>query len=167
MEQEVSRQMNEALPTQAFAELWPLGVYFLSVVVLVLLMLGISWLLNAKPQRPDSIDRNAPYESGIVSLGYGRFRISVHFYMVAMLFVLFDLEVVYIIAWAIAWDSVGWAGYWGLLVFAGILTVGLAYEWRMGALNWAPPAREIPPIRRPIELTQPISPGEQIGGGAT
>lgn len=156
--------MNEALPTQSFAELWPLGVYFLCVVALVLAMLGVSWLLNHKPSKSDPAARNQPYESGIVSIGFGRFRMSVHFYLVAMLFVLFDLEVVYIIAWAIAWDAVGWSGYWGLLVFAGILVVGLAYEWRMGALDWAPPKREVPPIRKPIALTTPAKPGEQIGG---
>ena len=150
--------MNEALPTQAFAELWPLGVYFLCVIALVLLMLGVSWILSQKASRPDVPGRNQPYESGIVSLGFGRFRLTAHFYVVAMLFVLFDLEVVYIIAWAIAWDSVGWAGYWGLLVFIGILTVGLAYEWRMGALSWHPRARRVPPIRRPIELTPPAAP---------
>lgn len=163
--------MIEANPTQSFAELWPLGIYFLCVVVLVLLMLGISWLLNQKPSKPDSIARNQPYESGIVSLGYGRFRLSMHFYLVAMLFVLFDLEVVYLIAWAIAWDSVGWSGYWGLLVFVGILTVGLAYEWRMGALDWAPPKRRVPAIRKPITLTAPAltlssGSGEQIGRSA-
>lgn len=159
--------MNEAMPTQAFAELWPLGVYFLCVIALVGLMLGVSWLLSQKSPNPGSSDRNQPYESGIVSLGFGRFRMAAHFYVVAMLFVLFDLEVVYIIAWAIAWDSVGWAGYWGLLVFVGILTVGLAYEWRMGALDWHPQPRKVPPIRRPIELTPPAGPGERIGGGAS
>ena len=155
--------MNDSVPTQAFAELWPLGVYFLCVIALVLLMLGVSWLLSQRSRGPGSAGRNQPYESGIVSIGFGRSRLTAHFYVVAMLFVLFDLEVVYIIAWAIAWDSVGWSGYWGLLVFIGILTVGLAYEWRIGALEWHPQPREIPPIRRPIIVTQPALATNQPG----
>jgi NADH-quinone oxidoreductase subunit A len=138
---------------QAFQELWPLGLYLFFVLALVAGMLIISALLGQRsPSAASKRGRNEPYESGIVSVGFGRFRISAHFYLVAMLFVLFDLEVVYIIAWAIAWDAVGWSGYWGLLVFVGILVAGLAWEWRMGALEWHPGGREVPEIQRPLQL---------------
>lgn len=139
---------------QAFQELWPLGVYLLCVLALVGAMLGVSWLLSQRPSSPDRAARNEPFESGILSIGFGRFRVSAHFYLVAMLFVLFDLEVVYIIAWAIAWDAVGWQGYWGLLVFVGILVAGLAWEWRMGALEWHPGGRRVPPVKRPLRLRE-------------
>jgi NADH-quinone oxidoreductase subunit A len=138
---------------QAFAQLWPLGLYLFFVFALVAGMLIISALLGQRsPAGASERGRDEPYESGIVTVGYGRFRISAHFYMVAMLFVLFDLEVVYVIAWAIAWDAVGWSGYWGLLVFVGILVAGLAYEWRMGALEWHPGGRKLPEIQRPLQL---------------
>ena len=141
-------------PAQASDGLSSLGVYVLGVLALVVLMLAASWLLGARsdaPARPKR-GRDEPFESGIVSLGFGRFRISAHFYVVAMLFVLFDLEVVYLIAWAVAWDELGWHGYWGVVVFVGILAAGLAYEWRVGALDWAPRGRAVPPIRRPVTL---------------
>lgn len=136
----------------AFQELWPLGIYLLCVLALIALMLGVSWLLGERSGAAGRGARNEPYESGIVSLGFGRFRVSAHFYIVAMLFVLFDLEVVYLIAWAIAWEQVGWQGYWGLLVFVAILAAGLAYEWRVGALDWHPRHRRVPAITRPVKL---------------
>ena len=63
-------------------------------------------------------------------------RLSTKFYLVALLFVLFDLEAVFIFAWAIAVPELGWSGYYGLLVFVALLVVGLIYEWRQGALDW-------------------------------
>lgn len=157
MDLEVVLTMNETAASPAYAELWPLGAYFLCVLALVGLMLGVSWLLSQKTRNPDNRSRNQPYESGIVSVGFGRFRLSAHFYIVAMLFVLFDLEVVYIIAWAVAWDTVGWSGYWGLLAFVGILVAGLAYEWKMGALDWHPGNRRVPPVKRPIQLPETVA----------
>lgn len=146
--------MNDTLPLEGFL---PLGTYLLGVLAVIALMLGASWLLGSRSDKADSSPRgrNEPFESGIVGLGFGRFRISAHFYVVAMLFVLFDLEVVYLIAWAVAWDELGWHGYWGVLVFAGILIAGLVYEWRVGALDWAPAGRRVPPIERPVSLRTP------------
>jgi len=143
-------------PAQHVNGFWPLGAYAFGAVALIALLLGVSWLLGARSDRParPGRGRDEPFESGIVSLGFGRFRISAHFYVVAMLFVLFDLEVVYLIAWAVAWDELGWHGYWGVVVFVGILAAGLAYEWRVGALDWAPRGRAVPPIRRPVTLRQ-------------
>ena len=141
--------------SQASVELWPLGLYFMCVIGLIFLMLVVSWFLSHKSHNPQSAARNEPYESGIVGIGFGRFRIAAHFYVVAMLFVLFDLEVVYIVAWAIAYDSVGWYGYIGLLVFVGILVVGLVYEWRMGALDWHTGGRSMPSVQKPMYIHPP------------
>jgi NADH-quinone oxidoreductase subunit A len=113
--------------------LWPLGVYFLAIVAIVAGMLVVSWLLGQRHADPAT---GAPYESGIVSEGSARVRLSAKFYLVAILFVIFDLEVVFIFAWAVAGRELGWSGYWVMAVFLGILAVGLGYEWRVGALDW-------------------------------
>ena len=114
--------------------LWPLGIYFLIVLLLVAGMLGVSYLLG---QRHREHDTDYPYESGIVSAGSAHVRLSVKFYLVAMFFVIFDLEAVFIFAWAVVGRELGWAGYWELLVFVGVLFAALIYLWRLGALDWA------------------------------
>lgn len=113
--------------------LWPLGVYFLAVLALVTGMLVVSWLLG---QRHDDPATGSPYESGIVSQGTARVRLSAKFYLVAVFFVVFDLEAVFIYAWAVAGRELGWAGYWEMAAFVGILGIVLGYLWRVGALDW-------------------------------
>lgn len=108
-------------------------LYLAGVLGLVTVLLLASHFLG---ERRSGRGRLEPFESGIVPLGFGRFRISAQFYVVAMLFVLFDMEVVFIIAWAIAFREVGWFGYGAAMVFLLILTAALIYEWRMGALDW-------------------------------
>jgi NADH-quinone oxidoreductase subunit A len=109
-------------------------VYAAAVVVTAAVMLGVSSLLGQRHSEPAT---GQPYESGMVSTGSARLRVSVRFWLVAILFVIFDLEMVYVFAWAVALHEVGWAGYWGLLVFVMILGVALVYEWKMGILDWA------------------------------
>lgn len=78
------------------------------------------------------------YESGVPAVGKARLRFSSQFYLVAMLFVIFDLEAVFIIAWAIAFESVGIAGFIGASIFIGVLALVLVYEWKVGALDFGP-----------------------------
>ena len=113
--------------------LWPLLLYFALVLVVVIGMIGLSYILG---QRHQERATNQPFESGILPTGSARLRIPAQFYLVSMLFVIFDLEAVFLVAWAIALRSVGWMGYVGALVFIGVLVAGLLYEWRMGALDW-------------------------------
>ena len=77
-----------------------------------------------------------PFESGVVSVGSSQVRMSAEFYLVAIFFVIFDLETVFIFAWAIAFFELGWHGYLAILVFIGVLVAALVYEWRVGALEW-------------------------------
>jgi len=98
-------------------------------------MTAISYLLG---QRHTSKATVQPFESGIVTVGYARLRFPVKFYLVAMFFVIFDLETVFIFAWAIAFRDVGWVGYIDMLVFVGVLVAALVYLWRLGALDWGP-----------------------------
>lgn len=113
--------------------LWPLALYLVAVLAVVLGMIALSALLG---QRHADRATGEPYESGILPTGSARVRLSAKFYLVAMLFVIFDLEAVFLIAWAIAFREVGWVGYLGVLVFVGVLTAALLYEWRVGALDW-------------------------------
>lgn len=113
--------------------MWPFGVYFVLVVVLVVGMLSLSAVLG---QRHDDHATGSPYESGILSEGSARSRLSVDFYLVAMFFVIFDLEAVFIFSWAVAGRELGWAGYWEVLIFTTVLVAALAYLWRLGALDW-------------------------------
>lgn len=114
---------------------WPLVVYFLVVGLLVAGMLAVSSVLGERHREPAT---GAPYESGILSQGSAQVRLSAKFYMVAMFFVIFDLEAVFIFLWAIAVRELGWAGYCEALVFIGVLAATLAYLWRVGALDWFP-----------------------------
>lgn len=102
-------------------------------------MLGVSYVLG---QRHQERDTGKPYESGIVPTGSARQRLSAKFYIVAMLFVIFDLEVAFIVAWVMAFWEVGWSGYLGAIIFIGILFIALLYEWRQGALDWGPKNRK-------------------------
>jgi len=129
--------------------LWPLVVYFIAVILLVLTMLGLSWLLG---QRRANAATNDPFESGVVSVGNAQGRISVDFYLIAIFFVIFDLETVFIFAWAIAFFELGWQGYFAILVFVAVLVVALIYEWRSGALEWGVKTRTDLPERDAFEL---------------
>ncbi len=113
-------------------------VAFYAVLVLGLcaVMLGLSALLGPRTRRTAAT--NAPYESGIVASGSTQQRFSAKFYLVAMFFVIFDLEAIYVMAWGAVAREAGWAGYIEVMVFLLILLVALIYLWRTGALDWAP-----------------------------
>jgi NADH-quinone oxidoreductase subunit A len=113
--------------------LWALGIYFVVVLLLVIAMLVVSYLLG---QRHNEHATGSPYESGIVSEGSAHVRLSAKFYLVAMFFVVFDLEAAFIFAWAIAGREAGWPGYWEIVIFVGVLIATLVYLWRLGALDW-------------------------------
>ena len=114
-------------------ELLPFIVYFGAVVLLVLTMLALSWLLG---QRRANKATNMPFESGVVPVGSSQVQLSVEFYLIAIFFVIFDLETVFIFAWAVAFFELGWEGYAAIMVFIVVLGIALIYEWRSGALDW-------------------------------
>jgi NADH-quinone oxidoreductase subunit A len=110
----------------------------------ILILLGVS-LANAvgmvvlshlvSPFRPTPAKLD-PYESGMTPLGDARERFSVKFYMVAILFIVFDLETIYLVSWGVVMRSLGWEGFVAALIFIIVLTVGMIYEWKKGALEW-------------------------------
>ena len=122
-------------------------------------MLALSYLLG---QRHQERATGEPYESGIVSTGSARLRFPAQFYLVAMLFVIFDLEAVFIFAWAIAFRELGWNGYIGVLVFIGALVAALVYAWRLGLLDWGSKGRRSRLIARRRADWQ--NPGEEQVG---
>lgn len=87
------------------------------------------------PQRPD-VEKNSAYECGFEAFEDARHKFDVRFYLVAILFIIFDLEVAFLFPWAISLGSIGVFGFWSMMVFLGILTIGFVYEWRKGALEW-------------------------------
>jgi NADH-quinone oxidoreductase subunit A len=114
--------------------IWPLAFYFLLVLLLVASMLIVSYLLGQRHHAPA---KGAPYEGGIVSEGSARLRLSVKFYLVAMFFVVFDVEAAFLFSWAVSARSSGWAGFWEAVIFAAILMLTLLYLARIRALDWA------------------------------
>lgn len=87
------------------------------------------------PRRPDE-QKNSPYECGFEAFEDARMKFDVRYYLVAILFILFDLEIAFLFPWAVSLDSIGAAGFWAMMIFLGILVVGFVYEWKKGALDW-------------------------------
>jgi NADH-quinone oxidoreductase subunit A len=125
--------------------IWPLGIYFVAVVLIVAGMLGVSYVLG---QRHQDRATGTPFESGVVPEGSARVRLSAKFYLVAMFFVVFDLEAVFVFTWAIAAREAGWAGFCEISIFVGILLAALVYLWRIGALEWGDRFAELPNNRQ-------------------
>lgn len=126
--------------TESAISLWPLLVYAGGVLLLVTIMLLASYFLGEKHKETVT---DTVFESGIRVTGDARFKFPIHFYILAMFFVIFDLEVVFIVAWAVNAKALGWAGYIAIATFIGVLMVVLVYEWRIGALDIGPSGKKI------------------------
>lgn len=119
---------------------WPFLVYAAAAFAIVGIMIGLSWVLG---ERHTGKTTGEPYESGIPVTGNARLRFSSHFYLIAMFFVIFDLDAAFIIAWAVSFRELGLPGYLGILVFIVILLAVLIYELGIGALNFGPDGKKI------------------------
>jgi len=97
------------------------------VLVLAAVFLG--------PSNPDP-EKLSAYECGFNAFDDARMRFDVRFYLVSILFIIFDLEIAFLFPWAVAFKDVGLLGFWSMMVFLGVLTIGFAYEWKKGALEW-------------------------------
>lgn len=117
---------------------WALAAFLLGVLGLCAFMILLSSVLGSKAW---GRSKNEPFESGIVSTGDTRLRFSAKFYLVAMLFVIFDVEALFLFAWAVTVRESGWAGFIGATIFISILVAGLVYEASIGALDWSPSGR--------------------------
>ncbi len=116
-----------------------LGSYFpVLLFVLVGIMVGIMPMMLGRllgPHRPNS-EKLSVYECGFSPFGDARMKFDVHYYLVAILFILFDLEIVFLFPWAVVLNDIGLFGYVAMVIFLGILVVGFVYEWMKGALEW-------------------------------
>jgi NADH-quinone oxidoreductase subunit A len=119
---------------------WPFLVYAIAVIAIAGIMIGLSHVLGERHYEKTT---GEPYESGIPPTGNARLRFSSHFYLIAMFFVIFDLDAAFIIAWAVSFREVGVAGYVGMVVFIFILIAVLLYELKIGALNFGPQGKKI------------------------
>ena len=120
--------------------LWPMLLYTVLVIVLLAAILALSYVLG-QHHREKATD--LPYEGGIKQTGSARLRFSAQFYLVAMLFVIFDVEAVFIMLWALGFYELGWPGYIGVAIFITQLVVVLIYEWGIGALDFGPDGLKI------------------------
>lgn len=128
-------------PTKILSPLGPpgtealvsLGLYVFIATGLILLLLILARFLG---NRTDSTMKGQPYESAVLPTGEARLREPVPFYLVAIFFIVFDVEAVFIVSWAVAYDLLGWAGFWQISFFIIILFLGLVYLWKMGGLDW-------------------------------
>jgi NADH-quinone oxidoreductase subunit A len=114
-------------------EYLPILIFLGLALALVCAMVGGSYLI-AK-QNPNS-EKLSPFECGFPPFDDARGKFDVRFYLVAILFIIFDLEVAFLFPWAVALGDIGLFGFWSMMLFLGVLTVGFIYEWRKGALEW-------------------------------
>ena len=125
-------------PVVQSTEVWPLVAYFFLVMALTA---GILMLSHVLGERHKAGAADEPFESGIVTVGLARLRLSAKFYLIAMFFVIFDVEAVFLFAWAVAFRELGWVGYIEAAIFIGVLGAALVYVWQLGALDWGSSGR--------------------------
>jgi NADH-quinone oxidoreductase subunit A len=124
---------GEAAMTGVLADYLPLVIFIGISLVIGLALLVAPFVVAYKA--PDS-EKLSAYECGFNAFDDARMKFDVRFYLVAILFIIFDLEVAFLFPWAVAFGELGWFGFWSMMLFLGVLTVGFVYEWKKGALDW-------------------------------
>ena len=113
---------------------------YIPILIFIVIGLGLGVVLFTLgyfigPYRPDS-EKNSPYECGFEAFEDARMKFDVRYYLVAILFIIFDLEIAFFFPWAVVIRHIGMTGFWAMMIFLGVLTIGFVYEWRKGALEW-------------------------------
>ncbi|MEZ5448535.1 MAG: NADH-quinone oxidoreductase subunit A [Thiolinea sp.] len=111
----------------------PILIFLTVGVGLAGVLLGLGLLMG--PRRPDA-EKDSPFECGFEAFEDSRMKFDVRYYLVAILFIIFDLEIAFLFPWAVVLDKIGLLGLLGMAVFLGILVIGFIYEWKKGALEW-------------------------------
>ncbi len=115
------------------AQYIPVLIFIVVAAVLGTVLLTLGRLLG--PDNPDA-EKLSPYECGFEAFEDSRTKFDVRYYLVAILFIIFDLEIAFLFPWAIVLDKIGVFGFWAMMIFLGVLVVGFIYEWKKGALEW-------------------------------
>ncbi len=111
----------------------PVLIFILVGLVMGSVLIAVGSVLG--PRRPDS-EKLSPYECGFEAFEDSRMKFDVRYYLVAILFIIFDLEIAFLFPWAVALKDIGLVGFWAMMIFLVVLTIGFVYEWRRGALEW-------------------------------
>jgi len=114
-------------------EYLPILIFLGIAMIISVICIGGSWIVAR--QKPDT-EKASAYECGFDAFGDARSKFEVRFYLVAILFIIFDLEVAFLFPWAVTLGKLGLFGFWSMMMFLGVLTIGFIYEWRKGALEW-------------------------------
>ncbi len=120
--------MNELLSNYL-----PIVIFIGLAAVIGLALMVAPFIVAYKKPDPEKV---SAYECGFDAFDDARMKFDVRFYLVSILFIIFDLEVAFLFPWAVAFKEVGWFGFWSMMIFLGVLTVGFIYEWKKGALEW-------------------------------
>jgi NADH-quinone oxidoreductase subunit A len=134
-------------------------IFMIVGAVFVAVGMFAAWLV--RPHRPYP-SKLATYECGEVPLGDTRVRFNVRFYVVALIFLIFDVEVIFLFPWATVYQTLGWFAFVEMLVFLGILLIGYAYVWRKGDLDWDKPAPQIPRFEGGTGVKEPHLTEDQV-----
>lgn len=111
----------------------PILIFLIVGLVLGVVMFVVGYVLG--PRQPDS-EKSSPYECGFEAFEDARMKFDVRYYLVAILFIIFDLEIAFFFPWAVALRDIGMVGFWAMMIFLAVLVAGFIYEWRKGALEW-------------------------------
>jgi NADH-quinone oxidoreductase subunit A len=114
-------------------EYWPILLFLIIACGMGAALVVIGSVLG--PKRPDD-EKLSAYECGFEAFEDARMKFDVRYYLVAILFIIFDLEIAFLFPWAVVLEQIGWTGFWAMMVFLGLLVVGFIYEWKKGALEW-------------------------------
>ena len=118
---------------QLLLDYLPLAVFLGVSLVIGLALMVAPFLVAVRHPDPEKV---SAYECGFNAFDDARMKFDVRFYLVSILFIIFDLEVAFLFPWAVSFGGIGWFGFWSMMVFLGVLTIGFIYEWKKGALEW-------------------------------
>ncbi|MDH5489717.1 MAG: NADH-quinone oxidoreductase subunit A [Rhodospirillaceae bacterium] len=125
--------MNETITNTLLADYFPILVFFAIAIAMSVMMIMASIIIGQ--QKPD-VEKLSAYECGFEAFEDARVKFDVRFYLVAILFIIFDLEIAFLFPWAVSLGEIGVFGFWSMMLFLGVLTIGFIYEWKKGALEW-------------------------------
>lgn len=111
----------------------PILIFLALGLILGAVLFALGYVLG--PNRPDD-EKQAPYECGFDAFDDARMQFDVRYYLIAILFIIFDLEIAFFFPWAVALREIGMVGFWAMMLFLAVLVIGFIYEWRKGALEW-------------------------------